>query len=123
MGYAISTKVAVPIITQLVNNGYVVRPWLGVGLYTVDAFAVQRYNLAVNQGVLVVNMAPGSPADKAGLKAGDVIVAFDGKETATAQELIRVLHSSKIGQTVGITFWRGQDKNTTYATLAESPPP
>ena len=123
MGYAISTRVAMPIIEQLVNNGYVVRPWLGVGLYTVDPFVIQRYNLAVNQGVLVVNMAPGSPADEAGLTVGDVITSINGQETATASELIRAIHSSQIGQAVGITFWRGQNKNTAYATLAESPPP
>ena len=123
MGYAISTRVAMPIIEQLVNNGYVVRPWLGVGLYTVDPFVIQRYNLAVNQGVLVVNMAPGSPADEAGLTVGDVITSFNGKETTTAQDLIRAIHSSQIGQAVSLNFWRGQNKNAAYATLAESPPP
>ncbi len=73
MGYAISSNTAKPIIQQLVQKGYVVRPWLGVGLYTVDQYAVLRYNLAVDKGALVTQVAAGSPADKAGIKTGDVI--------------------------------------------------
>jgi serine protease Do len=123
MGWAISTKVAMPTIEELINRGYVVRPWLGVTLYTVDQFVVQRYNLAVEKGAFVTYVNPGSPADEAGVKAGDVIVSFNGKEIANTDELLQTLRSSKIGQKVEITFWRGKTKHTTYATLAESPPP
>jgi len=123
MGYAISSKTAMPIIEQLIQKGYVVRPWLGVGLYTVDQYTVFRYNLTVNKGVLVTEVAPGSPADKAGIEAGDVIVSTNGGEVSTAQELIQAIHSSQIGQRVEINFWRGDTKSTAYAILAESPPP
>ena len=75
MGYAISIKEAKPIIDQLIKNGYVIRPYLGAGLYTVDQFVIFRYRLAVNKGVLVTEVASGSPADKAGIKPGDVITA------------------------------------------------
>jgi serine protease Do len=122
MGYAISSNTASPIIQQLVQNGYVVRPWLGVVLYTVDQYAVLRYNLAVDKGALVTEMAAGSPADEAGIKPGDVITNFAGEEIATADDLIQAIHSSEIGQEVEITFWRGNTQNTTYATLEESPP-
>ncbi|HUV76048.1 MAG TPA: trypsin-like peptidase domain-containing protein [Dehalococcoidales bacterium] len=123
MGYAISTETAIPIIEELIKNGYVVRPWLGVVLYTVDEFAVMRYELVVNEGVLVTQLASPSPAADAGLDAGDVIVSIDGEKIATAEELIRIIHSSKIGQTLEITFWRGNTQNSTEAVLAESPPP
>ena len=123
MGYAISSETAIPIIEALIKNGYVIRPWLGVVLYTVDEFAVLRYSLAVDEGVLITQVAPGSPAAKAGLEAGDVIVSVDDKEIATAQELIRAIHSSQIGQKIGITFWRGDTRNTTEVIPAESPPP
>lgn len=122
MGYAISTETAVPIIEELVKKGYVVRPWLGVVLHTVDQFTVKRYKLAIDKGVFITEVAPGSPAAKAGLGAGDVIVSLDGKEIATAEELVRAIHSSKIGQRVEITYWRDNIKNTTEAILAESPP-
>ena len=123
MGYAISSNTATPIIQQLVQNGYVVRPWLGVVLYTVDQYAVLRYGLAVDKGALITEMAVGSPVDEAGIEPGDVITEFAGEEITTADELIQAIHSSQIGQEVEIVFWRGDVKNTTYAILTESPPP
>ncbi len=113
MGYAISINVAIPIIEELVTTGYVIRPYLGVGLHP-----------TYDEGALVTHVAPGSPADKeAGLEPGDVVVNLNGKEVSTAQELIKAIHSSQIDQRVKITFWRGDTKNTTYAILAESPLP
>jgi len=123
MGYAISTETAIPIIEELVTNGYVVRPWLGIVLYTVDQFAVLRYNLPVDKGVLITQVASASPAATAGLKAGDVITTFRGKEIATTEEVIRAIHTSEIGEVVEITYWRNDTENTTEAVLAQSPPP
>jgi serine protease Do len=123
MGYAISTETAIPIIEELIKNGYVVRPWLGVILYTVDEFAVQRYDLAVEEGVLLTLVAEGSPADKAGLEVGDVIVSLGGEKIATAEEIIQLIHSSQIGQELEITYWRGDTENATVVTPSESPPP
>jgi len=123
MGYAISSNAAILIIEELVKNGYVVRPWLGVVLHTVDQNVALRYDLAIDQGVLITHVAPGSPASEAGLAEGDVIVSLDGKEISTAQELVQAIHSYQVGQRVEIIFWRDKTKNTTYATLIESPPP
>jgi serine protease Do len=122
MGYAISSNTAKPIIQQLVQKGYVVRPWLGVGLYTVDQYAVLRYDLAVDKGALTTEVAVPSPAAEAGIQAGDVITSFEGEEITSADDLIQAIHSSQIGQRVEIIFWRGNTQNTTYATLVESPP-
>jgi len=123
LGYAISTESASPIIEALVQKGYVVRPWLGVGLGTVNEWLALRYNLSVEEGAFITNVAAGSPADKAGLQAEDIIVSVNGKEISTAQELIQAIHAGQIGQELEITFWRGNTKNTTRATLLESPPP
>ena len=123
MGYAISTNEAMPIIQQLINTGYVVRPWLGVSLYSVDQFVVLRYNLAVEKGAFIVHVASGSPADEAGIKADDVITKFGDQEITDSNELIQAIHDSQVGQKVEITFWRGETKITTYTTLIESPPP
>jgi serine protease Do len=123
MGYAISTETAIPIIEELIKNGYVTRPWLGVVLTTVDEFAVMRFGLTVREGVLITQVVAGSPADQAGLKPGDVITGFAGQEIATTAELIRAIHRSEIGQEVEIIFWRGDSRYTTTAVLAESPPP
>ena len=123
MGYAISIKEAKPIIAQLIKNGYVIRPYLGAGLYTVDQFVAVRYKLVINKGVLVTDVAPDSPADKAGLKAGDVITAIENKEISDASEQAQLINSYQIGQKIQITYWRGKAQNTTYATIVQSPPP
>jgi serine protease Do len=123
MGYAISVKEATPIIDQLIKNGYVTRPYLGVSLYTVDQFVAHRYGLGVDKGVLITQVASGSPADKAGIRQGDVITAIEDKETSDASGLIQAINSYQIGQKIKVTYWRGEAQNTTYATLAESPPP
>ena len=123
MGYAISTETAIPIIEELVKNGYVVRPWLGVLLSTVDEFTVLRYNLSVDKGVFIAQVVPDSPAARAGLQVNDVIISAGGKEITDAQELIRLIHSSEIGQGIEITFWRGDTEMTTAVVPIESPPP
>ncbi|MFC1862230.1 S1C family serine protease, partial [Chloroflexota bacterium] len=121
---AIGTNEAMPIIQQLINTGFVVRPFLGVqGLLTVDQAVVNYFNLGVNEGALIRGIVSGGPADVAGLKAGDVITKFGNTEISDANKLLQILHSSQVGQTVEITFWRGKNKNTTSVTLAESPAP
>jgi S1-C subfamily serine protease len=81
------------------------------------------YSLAVDTGALVTEVAAGSPAEEAGLKAGDVITAIDGKEVSNAGDLLQIINSYKIGQQVEITFWRGETKNSASLTLGESQPP
>lgn len=122
LGYAISSNTSKSIIENLIKVGYVIRPWLGVMLRSVDQSVVFRYDLAVDKGAFITEVTLGSPADKAGIGAGDVIVGLDGEEIATAQDLILAIHSSQIGQEVEITFWRGDTKQTTEVLLSETPP-
>jgi serine protease Do len=123
MGYAISIKEAKPIIDQLIQKGYVVRPYLGVSTYTVDQLVAFRYRLGVDKGVLVTQVGSGSPADKAGIRQGDVITAIEDNEISDVNGLIQAINSCQIGQKIKVTYWRGNAQNTTYATLVESPPP
>ena len=121
MGYAISTKEALPIITDLVKVGYAIRPWIGASVYTVDRLVVLRYNLAVNRGALVTQVASDSPADKAGIRARDVITAIAGKAVGSVDDLNSIVHGYQIGQQVDITYYHGKAKNTVSITLAPSP--
>jgi serine protease Do len=121
MGYAISIDTAKPIIQELVNKGYVTRPWLGVGLYTVDALAIRQLKLSVDTGVVLIQVVSGGPADTAGLKVGDVIVSVDGTEVTTVEELTQILHKSTIGQALEIKYWRGNTQYTASVTPSESP--
>ena len=122
MGWAISIETAEPIIESLIQKGYVTRPYLGVVLQDVNQFLIITSGLAVDKGAFITEVAQNSPADAAGLKAGDVIVSVGSKEINNAQELIQAIHASEIGQQVEIIFWRGNTKNTTFATPIERPP-
>jgi len=122
MGYAISINQAMPIINELMKTGYIVRPWIGIGVYTVDSWVASMYNLAVDKGVLITKVISGSPAEKAGFKAGDIITKVEEKEITSVDELLTLVNTYKVGQTVKITFWRDSDQKTASVTLAESPP-
>ncbi len=123
LGYAISTKTALPIIEQLIRQGFVTRPWLGITLYTVDQYVAMVNRLSVNKGAVVAYVKPGSPAAEAGLQQLDVITRFNDKEITSAEEVINAIHDSKIGGEVKITFVRGNETKTTSARLIQSPPP
>ena len=123
LGYAISTKTAIPIIEQLIRQGYVVRPWLGVTLYTVNQYVATINHLPVDKGVVVAYVSPDSPAAKAGLQQYDVITIFNGKDVTTAEETIDAIHESNIGDEVTITFVRGNQTTTITVRLIQSPSP
>lgn len=123
LGYAISTKTAIPIIEQLIKQGYVIRPWLGITLYTVDQYVATVNRLSVSKGAVVAYVKPGSPAAGAGLQKLDVITHFKGKEITTAEEVIDSIHDSRIGEEVTITFVRGKETKTTSTRLIQSPSP
>jgi serine protease Do len=123
MGYGISIDTALPIIQELVNKGYVIRPYIGVSLYTVDQLAIAQLDLKVDKGVLITSIAAGSPADKAGLKQYDVIVSLGGTDVSTVEELTKLLHASAIGTALEIKYCRGSTQYSTTITPIESPRP
>ena len=123
IGFAVNIDTALPIIEALITQGRVVRPWLGVELYSLTHAIASRYGLATDKGALIISVASGSPADKAGLEGSDVIVRFAGQEITAAEDLRLAIQASNIGQKVEIVFWRGEEQKTTHVTLGESPPP
>jgi len=118
MGYAISTQQAIPIINSLITVGYVTRPWLGVGLYTVDQTAIRQLRLSVSKGVLVTQVVNGGPAGQAGIRQYDVITKIDGKDVSNRDELIKLIRSYQVGQTVEVTYWRSNNENKTSIVLS-----
>ena len=121
MGYAISIDMAVPIIQELVNKGYVTRPDIGVRPYTVDQLAISQLRLSVDKGVVIVQIVAGGPADKAGLKNSDVIVNMGGQDVNTVEDYNKILNSSNIGDPLVIKYWRGKNEYTVSVTPVESP--
>jgi serine protease Do len=120
MGYAISLEEAHPILEKLISDGHISRPGIGANFYTVDQSIASRYNLAVTQGALVTQVSRSGPADKAGIRAGDVITAVDGTAVTTANGLQLLLQSYKVGQQVQVTYYRGSAKQTVSVILVEA---
>jgi serine protease Do len=123
MGYAIALHTALPIIQDIIHQGYVIRPFLGVSTRDADQYLQVRYNLVKNDGAFITYVVPGSPADKAGLKEKDIVEMINGQYLNDAQEFIKALHESAIGDSIELVYWRGSDRHTTTATLVESPAP
>ena len=123
MGYAISSNSSKPIIEDLIRQGYVTRPWLGVELYTVTPFMAATNDLPVDEGVLITRVFTPSPAAQAGLQEGDIITRFGDENIANRDDLVLAIHNCQIGQEVEITFVRGEETRTTIARLQETPSP
>jgi len=118
MGFAIPISDAMPIITQLIEKGYAVHPGLHItvdGRYTAE-WAAQRGWPA---GVYVSQVRPGGPAAKAGIRAGDVIVAINGVKIEYPLELTHQLFKYQVGDTVTVSVFRAGETFDTQVTLAE----
>jgi serine protease Do len=121
IGFAISTDTAIPVVQSIITEGKVARPWLGVSVTTVTSTIQQYYNLSVDTGALIVSVTSDSPADKAGLRAGDVITEMDNENISTTEELLSAIGAHQIGENVEIVYYHGNVQKVTNATLEESP--
>jgi S1-C subfamily serine protease len=121
IGFAISTDTAIPVVQSLITEGKVVRPWLGVSVATVTPTIQQYYHLSVGAGALITSVSSGSPADKAGLRAGDVITKMDEEDISTAAELTAAISSHQIGDQIEIVYYRVNVQQVANAKLEQSP--
>ncbi len=121
IGFAISTDTVIPVVQSIITEGKVVRPWLGVSVTTVTSTIQQYYDVSVDTGALIVSVTSDSPADTAGLKAGDVITKIDDENINTTEELISATRSHQIGDQVEIVYYRGDVQKVANVTLEESP--
>ncbi len=123
-GFAISTEEATPVIQELVNQGYVLRPFLGmINLLTVDPAVASYFELSVDHGVLIRGTMENSPTTRAGLQAGDIITGMGGEEVNDLQDLTQILYDSEIGQPLEIVYVRNGTESTTTIIPTESPRP
>ncbi|NNG65668.1 PDZ domain-containing protein [Caldanaerobacter subterraneus] len=118
MGFAIPINEAKPIIEQLIKHGYVERPMMGIGAQTITPQDAAQYNLPV--GVYVVQVQPGSGAEKAGIQPGDVIIKADGKQIKSFEDLQSVINSHKVGDVINVTIWRNGRTFTVSVELQSS---
>lgn len=119
LGFAIPIDEAKPIIDELIQHGYVTgRPLLGIGGQDITS-AQAKFN-DIPQGVYVVTVSSDGGADKAGIKAGDIITAVNAEEVTTMAELSSELEKFKAGETVKISYYRDGKDFFTNVTLTEN---
>ncbi|MGZ3539330.1 MAG: DegQ family serine endoprotease [Thermodesulfobacteriota bacterium] len=106
IGFAIPVNMAKEIAPQLQEKGHVTRGWLGVSIQEVTPELAKSFALKEKKGALVAQVVPGSPAEKAGIEQGDVIVEFDGKEVASSKDLPLIVSSTPVGKSVTIKLSR-----------------
>ena len=117
IGFAIPANAASNVIDQLVEFGETKRGWLGVRIQEVTKEIAEVEKLKKPQGALVASVGENSPADKAGVKAGDIILEFDGKKIDTMRKLPKVVANTKVGKSVQLKIWRNKKLITKTLTL------
>jgi len=120
--FAIPANTVREIVALLIRDGGVLYPYLGVGFEPVTPSLVALYDLPVESGIIVGDVADGTPADAAGIRTNDVILAIDERPIDLTNPLIEVLMTYAAGETVSVTVWRNGDEFTTDLTLGERPP-
>ena len=123
IGFAIPANAASNVIDQLIKFGETRRGWLGVRIQEVTKEIAEVEKLKEPSGALVASVSEKSPADKSGLKAGDIILELDGKKINSTRELVKVVASTKVGKSVTIKVWRNKrliSKKLTLGRLESS---
>ncbi len=116
IGFAMSSAVVEPVIAQLGEFGETRRGWLGVHIQDVTDDVAEALGLEKAAGALVTDL-PEGPAAEAGIEAGDVIVAFDGREVADTRDLVRSVGNAEVGKAVRVVIFRDGGTRTLLITL------
>ncbi|MCW8836291.1 MAG: DegQ family serine endoprotease [Rhodospirillales bacterium] len=119
IGFSVPAAVAQPIVNQLIEEGRVRRGWLGVRIQTVTDEIAESLGLAKAQGALVAGVADDSPAAKAGLKPGDVILEFNKRAITEMRKLPRIVAETKIGEPATVKVWRDGKEASLKVTVGE----
>jgi serine protease Do len=121
VGFSVPINVAKEILPQLRDKGRVVRGWMGVSIQPITEDLARTYRMPEAKGAVISDVTDNSPADKAGLEPGDVVVEVDGRQVEDNNDLSRYIASKAPGTTVRLKLLRnGSDKNVSL-TLGTFP--
>ncbi|SVB08917.1 uncharacterized protein METZ01_LOCUS161771 [marine metagenome] len=112
IGFSIPSNSAKKVINQLIEFGETKRGWLGVRIQNVTKEIADVEKLDKPRGALVASVAENSPSDKAGIKAGDIILEFNGILIKEMKELPRIVAQTEVGKTVEVKIWRNEKELT-----------
>jgi serine protease Do len=121
IGFAVPANMARAVMRSLIETGKVTRGWLGVSIQEITPDLARQFGLEEARGALVSQVLPGTPAAEAGLQAGDVIVAFDGRAIEGPVMLRNVVAQTKVGRTVKVEVVRDKRRRTFEVTISEQP--
>lgn len=122
IGFAIPSNMAKAITEDLIKTGKVSRGWLGLSVQEISSALVKKLNLKVHKGALVANVFKGSPAEKAGIKSGDVIISWEGAPIESANDFRNRVATTKPGKKVEIGLLRQGEKITLQVGVAAYQP-
>ena len=119
LSFAIPVNVVKTVTEQLKNNGYVSRGWLGVSIQNLDKSLADSFGLDRPEGALVSKVTADSPAAKAGIQTGDVILGFAGKPIGQSSNLPPLVGATSIGEPVEVEIMRNRERQTVSVVIAE----
>ncbi len=121
IGFAIPINLARNIMLELIKTGKVIRPWVGIGLQDITSDLMKFFNLKEKEGALISQVYAGSPAEKAGLKVGDVVVEVDGAKIKNSQDVVREVLKKKVDQKLNFVVLREGKRLEVSVTTAQMP--
>jgi putative serine protease PepD len=121
IGFASPINVVKHVADDLIAGRPVDHPYVGVTGQTVDPAVASQFKLPVNNGGYITDVTPGGPAEKAGIKVGDIIVAVKGKSITTMEDMFGVVRVQPIGTPLTIDYFSGSQKKTATITVANKP--
>jgi len=119
IGFAIPIDMAKQILSQLKTKGKVVRGWLGVSVQDITEEIAKELNIESREGALVSDVFEGDPAEKAGIKTGDVIVEIEGEKIKDTHELLRAIALVPVGEKISVGVIRNGDRKSYVVTVTE----
>lgn len=121
IGFAIPVHSAKQIMEQIIQSGSVVRGWLGVSMQDLTEDLAESFGMDNLNGSLIANVLRDGPADKAGIKPGDIIIAVEGKAMKSTSELLKAVAALPPGNTVDVTIIRGKQEKSISVNVGVRP--
>jgi serine protease Do len=119
IGFAIPSNMAKSVVSQLKGKGRVIRGWIGVSIQTITPEIAKSFGLKEPRGALVTDVVEGGPAQSAGIKRGDIIVAFDSKDIKSSSDLPIIVAETPVGKEVDIKVIRNGKEISLKLKVAE----